>query len=188
MVGELAERAGVHDAHLLGELQRQALGLGEPGREVVSGRWGDFGACWAIVDRLEQHDCLQIYADQHDFLAGLPAPGEEPDERALDPLVAAFRDACLSLQPEVAFLDTAAHYGDADWENSEGSRKLVLGFYPVVLDRNVNALADERFSLLWLDDELKQHWQSDEVRNDREMVETPHGFLVFGGSGLYRLA
>lgn len=94
----------------------------------------------------------------------------------------------MALDADVAFLDTRAYYGDEEWKNGEGTRRLVLGYYPMILEGNVNALADERFALLFVGDRLKARWESDEVRNDRDMVETPRGFLVFARSGSYRLA
>ncbi len=187
-LSELAGRAGVTSTRPLSDTERRALGRGEAGREVLYGTWGAFGACWCIVDALERHECLQIYTSMNAYLDALPSSGEDGMQQAIEPFVATFRDACLALDPEVAFLDTRAHYGDEEWDNKLGSRTWILSQYPTVLGREVNTLADERFPLLYIDDDLKQRWVSDESRDDRDMVEVARGFMVFARSGPYRLA
>jgi len=178
----------VNDLQLLSELERRALGLREADREAVYGIWGAFGDCWVIVDRLERHDCLQIYPSMNHFLDALqPRTGAAASEDPLLPFVETFRHACLQLEPEVAFLDTRAHYGDEAWENKQGSRNWVLDKYRMALESDVNALADERFPLLYLSESLSRRWESNPIRDDRDMVQTPKGLLVFARSGAARM-
>jgi|SRR5215831_6537673 len=186
----LVRAAGMTDVAPLEDINRRALGFRESNREVLGGTWGAFGSTWAILDEVEGLICLQLYAAMNDYLDS-QLVGEDRqamDEDPLLPYISTFRDACLSLKPIAAFLDTHAHYGDEQWENKQGNRNWVLSHAQMVADSNANALADERFSLLYLGEPLTLLWDSDPIRDDRDMVEVPSGRLVFARSGPARMA
>jgi hypothetical protein len=189
-LNELVRGAGMTDVAPLTDLNRQALGFHDPDREVVGGRWGAFGDTWAILDEVDGLLCLQLYASMNDFLDAQLASADDrwTDGDPVLAYVATFRDACLNLQPIVAFLDLRAHYGDERWENKQGNRDWVLSHAKIVAEANANALADERFNLLYLSDTVARSWDADPIRDDRDMVEVPRGRLVFARSGRARLA
>ncbi len=102
--------------------------------------------------------------------------------------VRTFGDACLNLNPSAALLDTRAHYEDRQWENQEGNRDWVLGQAKLVAAAAVNALADERVSVLYLSEPLTLQWNSDPVRDNRDIIELPTGRLFFARRGPARMA
>jgi hypothetical protein len=187
----LASDAGMTERVPLTERERAALGLHEPDREAVYGQWGAFGDAWAIVDPLDRHDCLQIYSSMNRFLDAQPDRSAENGAPPVDwmlSFVQTFRDACTGLGADVAFLDTRAHYGDERWENKQGNRDWVLARYWMVLESDANALADERFALLYLSEPMTRLWVRNPTRDDRDMVPLPNGRLVFARSGPARMA
>jgi hypothetical protein len=189
-VEEVAISAGLTDLRPLDDLSRRALGFHEPDRLVLAGSWGAFGDTWCIVDEVDGYWCLQCYSSMNDYLdAQIAGEGREgTDEDPVLPYVAIFRDACLALRPEVAFLDTRAHYGDKRWEDKQGNRDWVLSQSWMVATADVNALADERFSLLYLSATLVRLWTPDPRRDDRDYVDVPTGRLAFARSGPARMA
>jgi hypothetical protein len=98
-LAELARRAGMTDLRELDQTDRQALGLRAPNRQVLYGQWGAFGDAWVIVDRLELHDCLQIYSSMNRFLDAQvlsPDKGDSGNDSML-PFVQVFEQACVRL-------------------------------------------------------------------------------------------
>ncbi|AFZ26700.1 hypothetical protein Cylst_4630 [Cylindrospermum stagnale PCC 7417] len=161
--------------------------------EVMYGHWGGFGGAWSRVDKLERHNCLQIYFSMNRYLDLRPLTGMNENFLPLEqdpalPVVYTFRDACEQLQAEVAFLDTRAHYGDEVWENRGGSRDWIIKKYSILLDFDINGLADERFGLLYLNDYMSDQWDSDPMRDERDAIPLSQGRLVFAGRGWARLA
>lgn len=187
---DLVRAAGMTDAASLDDINRRALGFHDSDREVFGGTWGAFGSTWGVIDEVDGLLCLQLYAAMNRYLDTQLA-GEDRqvmDEDPLLPYITTFRDTCVSLNPIAAFLDTRAHYGDEQWENKQGNRNWVLSHAKIVGDSNANALADERFSLLYLGDPLARLWDPDPIRDDRDMVQVPSGRLVFARSGPARMA
>ena len=181
-------RAGMTDIEPLDAIERGALGLREEGREAFGGLWSAFGLTWAIADEAEGLACIQLYSSMNDFLDRRVVAEDEGDDRpALLPFVTAFRDACLALKPLAAFFDPRAHFGDERWENKQGNRAGLLAFASTVAMFDANALADERFSLLYLGEPLAALWNPP-VRDDRDEVEVPEGRLLFARSGPSRMA
>jgi hypothetical protein len=187
---ELVRAAGITDVASFDNVDRGALGFHDSDREVVGGRWRAFGDTWAILDEVDGLLCLQLYASMNSFLdAEIAAKDRQGrDEDLLLPYIATFRDACLSLKPMAAFLDTRAHYGDERWENKQGNREWVLSQAHMVAVSNANGLADERYSMLYLGEPLARLWNSNPIRDDRDMIEVPSGRLVFARSGPARMA
>jgi hypothetical protein len=186
----LAERAGMTDVVALDEEARRALGFHEPERQVLGGMWGAFRETWAIVDDVERIRCLQLYSPATRYLDAARAAREhdEADDGPLLAYVRTFRDACLSLDPMAAFLDTRPHYEDERWENKQGNPDWVRAQAKKVAKGDVDALADEHFSLLYLNEALTRRWTSDPVRDDRDLIDVPAGRLAFARSGRDRMA
>jgi hypothetical protein len=187
----LVHRAGLRDVHPFRDNDRIALGFFEPEREILGGTWGVFQETWAVLDLVEGLVCLQLYSPYTRFLdAKLNERENGPEENAPTSMtyVKTFGDACLSLKPIVAFLDTRAHYEDKQWEDQEGNRDWVLAQAKLVAAGDVNALADERFSVLYLSEPLMLRWSSDPIRDNRDIIELPTGRLIFARRGPARMA
>jgi len=187
---QLVRLAGMKNLQYLSEDEKLGLGIHDPSIEVIYGEWAAFGDAWARLDRLEYHSCLQIYFSMNHFLDLIP---ELPDDQNLPleedpllPLAYTFRDACEKLPAEVAFVDTHAHYGDESWENKQGNRDWIINHYWMLLESNVNALADERFGLLYLNEYMNQLWDSNSLRGDRDIIPLSQGRLAFAGRGAAR--
>jgi hypothetical protein len=186
----LVRRAGVRDVRPLTNNDRIALGFFEPGREILGGTWGVFHTTWAVLDLVEGLVCLQLYSPYVRFLDASIRdsennPGGQDTTLAY---VRTFGDACLELNPSAAFLDTRAHYEDRQWQDQEGNRDWVLGQAKLVAADDVNALADERVSVLYLSEPLTLRWNSDPVRDNRDIIELPTGRLIFAWRGPARMA
>jgi hypothetical protein len=186
----LAARAGLIDVSGFDDITRGSLGFRESDRGVLGGRWGAFQSTWVIVDEVDGLRCLQLYSSYTRYLdaVGASRDGGGRDDDPLFGYVQTFRDACLSLSPRVAFLDTQAHDEDDDWENRQGSRAFVLAQAPLVAAFDADALARRFFSLLYLNSEMSARWTPDPPWYDREMVILPEGRLIFAGSGATRMA
>lgn len=189
-LGALIQAVGLTNVRPLNDVERGALGFHDPDRQILAGSWGAFGDTWTIVDEVDGYSCLQCYSSMNDYFdARVRAEDlQGSDQDVLLSYVATFRDACLGLRPEVAFLDTRAHYGDRRWEDKQGNRDWVLGFAQFVTTADVNALADERFNLLYVSDDLFTFWTHNPMRDDRDFVEVPSGRLAFARSGPDRMA
>jgi hypothetical protein len=185
----LASKAGMTDVTEFDELTRGALGFSD--RQVLGGSWGAFEKTWVIVDDIDQLRCLQLYSSAVQYLDAVHKAREHGDLDNYWPLLAyvhAFRDACLSLNPRAAFLDTKPHYEDERWENKEGSRTFVIEQAPLVGAWDANALANKFFSLLYLNTEMLACLTPALPWSDRDMVEMPNGRLFFARSGPSRMA
>ena len=188
----LTERIGMTKLWTLGEDDRKALGFHEPDRVIMGGLWGAFGDTWAIVDELDQLQlrCFQLYSSSNQYLDAIR--DDRPPHGVLEAeqlkYIRTFRDACLSLEPRVAFLDTRSHYEHEPWLNKQGTRDLVLAMAPLVAAFDTDALARQRFSLLYLDAAMADRWEPDPVDTDRDMVVMPTGRLLFASSGPTRMA
>jgi hypothetical protein len=135
--------------------------------------------CKASLDSLSKHQVLQIYFWQSSFLALLNEESADiPLERdgAL-PLALSFRDACEALSPEVAFLVTH------QWQ---ANRDVVLSREWKVLTKDANELANERFGLLYLDEDIGQYWTYIPRLDNRDSLPVSKGLLVFAGQGSSR--
>ncbi|MGB3636836.1 MAG: hypothetical protein WBA39_04490 [Rivularia sp. (in: cyanobacteria)] len=174
----------------LSQDEKVGLGIHDPTLEVIYGKWGAFGDAWARLDQLEYHNCLQIYFSMNHFLDLCPENTDDEDlpleQDPLLPLAETFRNACEQLQAEVAFLDTHAHYADETWENKQGNRDWVINYYQMLLESDINQLADERFGLLYLSEYMNQLWDSNPVRDDRDIIPLSEGRLAFAGRGAAR--
>ena len=124
--------------------------------------------CRAGVFNLEYHQLFVIYFWQSSFLEMLGGPSDA------DSLVAAFRDACEALAPEVAFIVTHLDQADIDW---------ILDREAAVLSKDANLLAGERVGLLYLNEEVSSYWTPNPVRDDRDSVPVASGRMVFAGRG-----
>jgi hypothetical protein len=187
---QLVTMAGMKNLQNLSEDEKLGLGIYDPTLKVIYGKWGAFEDAWARLDQLEYHNCLQIYFSMNHFLdiCSEKANNENLplEQDPLLPLAETFRNACEQLQAEVAFLDTHAHYGDETWENRQGNRNWVINYYSMLLESSINELADERFGLLYLNEDMNQLWDSNPVRDERDMIPMRHGRLAFAGRGSAR--
>jgi len=182
--------AGMTDVVPLEPDDRKALGVHAPTPEMVGGTWGAFGMAWAIIDDVEGWECLQIYTSMNSYFDAVVA-NEAVDPKHVDPMLAwveTFRDACVRLEPRAAFLDTRSHYGDQRWEDKQGNRDWVRAQARRVMAGDITALADEHYSLLYLDAPLARRWDANPPGDDRDTVVMPRGRLVFAGSGPKRMA
>lgn len=177
--------AGFRNFHYLLQDANSCLDVQYPNLEIIYGEWGDFGDAWARLDKLEYHNCLQIYFSMNHFLDLLPENMDDKNfpfqHETLLPLAKTFGNLCEQLQAEVAFLDTSAHYGDESWEIKQGNRDWVINFYPMMLKSNYNVLTDEPFSLLYLSNYATELWDPSQVRRtDCEIILLTKGRLLLG--------
>lgn len=173
----LLHRVGVVDIAPL--KHRLALGFDDPKRLVLGGKWSVFGDTWAVLDEVDGLVCLQLYSSFNRFF-------RNPSRQ--DEYVAAFAAACSTLLPPAALLDARAHNEIRQWQEQEGNRDWVLAQAHRVAAGDVNALADERVSLLYLSWPLVAKWDSTPARDHREVTELPTGQLCFADYGSARLA
>jgi hypothetical protein len=154
----LAAKAGV-----------QNLRPGEP----LEGTWAGMPAS-VIALPLDLHVLLIIFFPLNAFFDRVADKTEADlplaDDPAL-PVAQAFRDAALAVGAQVALLLTHPHQGDAD---------RIEEHYTDVLGKNEEALANERFGLLYLDDEMSGEWTPDP---DRDSLPVPSGHLIFAHRG-----
>jgi len=158
---------------------RLALGFDDPERVVLGGTWSVFGDTWAVLDEVDGLVCLQLYSSFHRFF-------RNPSRQ--DEYVATFAAACTQLTPPVALLDARAHDEIKQWQDQEGHRDWVLAKAHRVAAGDVNALADERVSLLYLSWPMVAKWESTPARDYREVTELPTGQLCFADHGSARMA
>jgi hypothetical protein len=190
-LASLVERVGMNDVHPLKDNNRIALGFFEPERVILGGTWGVFQQTWAVLDEVDGIVCLQLYSPYTRFLDARTndrEQGSEANEPTSMTYVQTFGDACLRLNPVAAILDTRAHYEDPQWADQEGNRNLVLAMARLAAAGDVNALADERVSVLYLSEPLMLRWTSDPIRNNRDIVELPIGRIIFAWRGPARMA
>jgi hypothetical protein len=185
---ELVRTAGMTRVESLEAIERRALGIHDPAREVVGGTWGAFGDTWAVLDETEGLACVQLYASMNGYLDAQLKADDSRSEAPVLAYIATFRDACLSLKPVAALFDTRSHYGDERWENQQGNRDWVLAQSHLIAASDVDGLADEWYSLLYLSEPLARLWHSNPLRDDRDRIDIPGGRLVFAGSGRARLS
>ena len=145
---------------------------------LVNCQWAGM-ACKAYLDELSYHHLLEIYFWQSDFLE-LLSEKEEPIPLDADealPLAQAFKHSCEALSSEVAFLLTHLDQAKHDF---------ILSREWMVLAKEANGLADERFGLLYLNEEVSEYWTSHSLRDDRDSLPISKGKLVFAGRGSSR--
>jgi hypothetical protein len=186
----LVDRVGVRDVSPLRN-GRKALGFFDPERVVLTGTWDVFQETWAVLDEVEGLVVLQLYSPFTRFLdarVNEREHGPEGNGPTSMTYVKTFGEVCQRFNPPVALLDTRAHYEDQQWEDQEGNRDWVLAQAKLVAARDVNALADERVSVLYLSELLMLRWDSDPIRNNRDIVELPAGRLIFAWRGPARMA
>jgi hypothetical protein len=183
----LVRRVGVRDARALGDDDRRALGFGEPGRVILGGAWGVFQETWAALDVVEGLLCLQLYSPYGRFLDAMVNDdrqnGPEPVGPTSMTYVETFAESCGRLAPTAAMLDARAHYELAEWRAQRGTRGWVLAQAPLVAGGDVDALAEERVSVLYLSAPLLLRWESSPSHDDRDTVELPSGRLIFARRG-----
>jgi hypothetical protein len=157
----------------------------------LGGVWDAFQETWAVLDLVEGLVCLQLYSPYTRFLDAKlneREKGPEGSASALMTYVKTFGDACLRLKPTVGILDTRAHYEIKQWVDKEGNRDWVLDQGKLVAAADVNTLADERVSVLYLSESLMLRWGSDPIRNNRDIIELSTGRLIFAWRGPMRMA
>src|SRR6202008_1159919 len=177
----LAERAGMRDVEPV--IHVVALGFLEPDRVVLGGQWGVFGDTWAVLDSVCGLRCLQLYSSYNSYLRRVAA-----DDDSAAPFVSEFGRSCERLLARVALLDTPPHYEDAQWVDQLGNRDWVLEQAARVATNEIGALANERVSVLYLDEPMMQRWPANGSREDRDITDLPHGRLIFPGRGSRRMA
>ena len=121
-LGVMVRRAGVRDFRPLRDSDRVALGFLVPEREVLGGTWDVFQETWAVLDVVEG---FRLPATVFTLVRFLDASHQDREndpegQNATLAFVRTFGDACVSLYPTAALLDTRAHYEDQQWEDQEG--------------------------------------------------------------------
>ena len=187
----LIHRVGVQDVRPLEDDAHIALGFFDPKREILGGTWGVYQETWAVLDEVDGLLCLHLYSPYTSFLDASRNEREHgPDGNGPTSLayVKEFEKACLNLKPIAALLDTRAHYEDQQWADKEGNHDWVLAQAKLVAAGDVNALLDERVSVLYLSEPLLRRWEHNPFRDYRDIVELPTGSLVFADHGPVRMA
>lgn len=173
----LVERAGM--ANVVALREHAALGFTDTSRVILGGQWGVFGDTWAVLDEADGLFCLQLYSSFNRFGRNRVNEEEYVDQ---------FATACARLAPKVALLDARAHYEIPQWNEQEGNRDWVLAQVNRVVAHDINALADDRVSVLYLSEPLLGEWQSTPSRDYRETMDVAGGRLIFAGVGQSRMA
>lgn len=138
--------------------------------------------CRAYLANLEEYQVLHMFFFRSILLDLLGDPPEHPEDFPLEKdgalqIALAFQDACVALSPEVGFIAVRRNQGDPDW---------TLERAWMVLAKDANALADEHFGLLYLNQEISTYWSSNPALDDRDSLPVPSGRLVFAGRGWRR--
>jgi hypothetical protein len=170
-------RAGFADARPFPQEDLPGLGISDASVEAATAQWPVAGLVWARMDRVHERPLLETYFARSVFIDAGPAAGDAARDE-LVPLGAAFSDACAQLPAEVAWLDTAAYYGDEDWVDRHGSGARNRQLAELVISGSIDALAGERLTLLWLNDDMADLLTVDV--DDRDTLPTPKGLLLFG--------
>jgi hypothetical protein len=168
---ELLRRAGATDIATAPTTSSDPSGL-------IDCSWAGL-ACKGFLDTLPDHLLLVIFFWRSSFLEMLPEVDEPTpvEDNGAPPLVRTFAQACEDLSPEVAFIVTRLDQADPDRLRS---------YEWMVLARLADVLADERFGVLYLNDEVSQYWTPHPVRDDRDSWPVQRGRMVFAGRGSYR--
>lgn len=187
----LAGRAGMTECAPLGDTARAALGVHDPHRPVIGGTWDAYQATWATVEDAEGLRILQLHSRAALFFDAASASVEANADDGDWPLagyVRTFRAACVALAPRAAFFETRAHFDDEAWVERQGSRSFVMALAPLVATCDADALAQRRFSLLFLDSKMSKRLTPELPWHDREEVEMPSGRLLFARGGPTRMS
>jgi len=147
---------------------------------TLHGRWAGMEDCCVSVDVLDHHDCLQIYFWLSDFfeLRGLCNDSSLPlDRDGALPVAYVFRDACLSINAEVAFMIT--HLDQA-------SPNYILNEYKDILAMNGNILINRHFGMLYLNEDIALGLDDGALLAGLDAIPTSTGILVFAGTGASR--
>jgi hypothetical protein len=187
-VCELAAAAGLQEVRR--EASDDSAGHAhEPAATVVIGSWPVVGMTWARLQRVAERPLFETFFRQGSIVDADLQADVPLEEDPLFPLAEAFRNACLSLDAEAAWLDTATLYGYPDWRDRRGSGIRNRELAELVLAIEVDALMRERLTLLYLSDELVAIWDgevNDHDVDDHEILPTPRGLIVFGHRGSRR--
>jgi hypothetical protein len=148
----------------------------------LTGRWGGLN-CKIAAEKLGMYQLLEIQWHRWDFDRLRRPKANAPDlpleEDPALPIALAFRDTCLALEAEAAFMITWGHRYTLDWVRTEGLLS--------VLALSAHRLASELFGLLYLNkvmaDELKGHWL---LEGREQMPVEGGGLLLFRGRGYCR--
>jgi hypothetical protein len=141
--------------------------------------WAGLIDCWAYLHELPYHQLLIIYFRQSGLLRLLP-PEDSLVPLEDDPtmqIALTFKVACETLLPEVAFIPTHLYDSELKW---------ILDREWMVLAMDATALADERFGLLYLNEEISLNWIHHPLRDDRDSLSINNGLLVFASRGSLR--
>ncbi len=129
-------------------------------------RWGNLH-CETWRETLNAHQVFFLYFLEGEFIDLLLKDNGES-------LAQTFRQSCLALYPEVAYIITRPYQAAPEWS---------LGLEIPILAADANRLADERFGLLYLNEAIAQNWTGHKIRDDRDSLPAPGGKLVFAARG-----
>jgi len=147
---------------------------------VVGEQWGPLPRVFTHVQALSDHTCATLRFSQNAFLELRTA--HEPDDAvplAQDaglPFARFFRAAAVRAGCEVAFLVTHPHQSDGDWLDLR---------YWMMIARDADSLAAERFGLLYLDDDMVFDWDAPRL-DGRSVLPGGPGLTFFAGTGWAR--
>jgi hypothetical protein len=139
-------------------------------------QWAGLIDCQACLHERPHYRILEIKFWQSQFLE-LRRSGIHSISLEVDPaleVATTFKHACENLLPEVAFIVTHTYEAESEW---------ILKKEQLVLEMNATALADERFGLLYLNEQIGQLWIDNPLRDNRDNLPIDHGRLVFAGRG-----
>ena len=145
---------------------------------MLRGWWAGMDDCRARADSFSQHDCLQIHFWLADFPVSTPGHTAGEDRSWVDDpaaaVASAFRDACETLKPEVAFILT--HLGQARPERIEEYYRFILGM-------DADRLMLQKPGLLYFSRALFRELSDPSTLASRDTIPASDGVLVFSGSG-----
>lgn len=170
----LREKAGSLSDMLAAISPSEGTKLG-PHDEPTACKWAGMSAdCW-LAER-EPYRVLSLRIPQSTFFDMV-----EPDnvhlpigrDRGL-PFAQTFAETALALAAEVGVLAIRGHHQDANW---------IRDFEWRVQAYEIDDLLDERFGLLYVNDDYLPHWTHTPVRDDRDELPVARGRLLFAGRG-----
>lgn len=154
----------------------EACGIQEPenGGNTAFGIWGELTCEFHLLDTSD-HLVLFIQFWQSEFLNKLITMEENKDDVKQMPLIQAFIETVGRTKPEVAFIATHLHQASSEYS---------LAMEGAILSKDAYSLSEERFGLLYLDENIGQIQTSISTLDSRaEILHANRYKFVFAGEG-----
>ncbi len=136
--------------------------------------WGELSCDFHFFETFD-HYILFVQLWQSEFLEKLITMENNNEDIKQMPLIQAFMRSIKITIPEVAYIATHLHQSSIDY---------ALNLEWAILSMNADYLSDERFGLLYLNEDIGKYWTPNPLRDDRaEIIQESNQKLVFAGYG-----